>query len=205
MSGIAQELSTDDLVFVEADHAYYFRGTRIVSVTQAISAAGLIDSEWFTEYSRERGRAVHLATQFDDEGDLDPASLSPVIAPYFEAHRRFKRETGFVPQMIESRFCRVDQGYAGTFDRFGLMGGKRKAIVDYKTGPIAPWTRLQLAAYCASLPGAAGFERYAVRLCDDGTYKMKCFPISDFRQDLNDFLTTVRIAQLQEECGCQRY
>src|SRR3954452_7906298 len=75
--------------FDPCSHAYYFRGRRLISVTQAIQAAGLIRSEWYTEAARQRGRAVHLAIHFDAQRDLDESSVSPLVRPYLEAARSF--------------------------------------------------------------------------------------------------------------------
>lgn len=195
-------LANPGLTFDAAQHRYAFNGATLVSVTQAIGAAGLIESEWYTDFARERGRLVHLATQFDDEGDLDEESLSPVIRPYVEAYRKFKAECRFVPQLIESRFGIIDCAYAGTVDRVGLLDG-RKAVLDLKSGEICPWIRLQLAGYANSLPNGAIYERYGVQLKSDGTYKLVSFPVRDFRRDLSDFLVCVRTHQLQEEMGCR--
>jgi hypothetical protein len=193
------------LTFDESTHTYYWNGVPIISVTQAIKAAGLIDPTWYTDFSRERGRMVHLATQFDDEGDLDEDTLSPIIKPYVLAARRFREDTGFIPQMIEARICVLDHGYAGTLDRYGLMAGKRKALVDYKTGVVQDWTRMQTAAYSNALPNGASFERYGVQLKQDGTYKMISFPVRDYRNDFNDFKACLRVSQMQQqEALCQR-
>lgn len=198
-------LTTPELLtFDEQSHTYRYQGVEVVSVTQAIKAAGLIEDGYYTEYSRQRGTAVHFATQLDDEGDLDEDSLDPAITPYVEAARKFRRDTGFVPELIESRFCLIQLGYAGMLDRYGHMG-KTKVVLDYKTGPVRPWTRLQLGAYGNSMPNGASIERYAVQLKDDGDYKITRYPVSEFRQDLNDFLACVRVAQLQREMrkSCQ--
>jgi hypothetical protein len=194
-------LATPELLtFDDATHAYAFNGVPVPSVTQIIAAAGLIDSDWFTEYARQRGKAVHFATQLDDEGDLDEASVAPEILPYVEAHRKFKAETGFVPEMIESRICLPQLGYAGTPDRYGKIG-KHKTMVDYKTGQIYPWVKLQLAAYANGLPNGTSIQRMAVRLKNDGTYRIVSYPITDFARDLADFLACVRVYQLRQEAG----
>lgn len=186
------------LTLDEVTHSYAYQGVRVISVTQALTACHLIDNEWFTDYARQRGKAVHLGTQLDDEGDLDEASLAPEILPYVEAHRRFKADTGFVPEMIESRICLPRLGYAGTLDRYGTIG-KQKTIVDYKTGEIYPWVRLQLAGYANGLTYPAAIQRLAVRLKNDGTYRVVSYPILDFARDLADFLACVRVSQMQQE------
>jgi len=188
------------LTFDEATHAYAFNGVPVPSVTQILKAAALINDEWFTEYARQRGKAVHFATQLDDEGDLDESSIAPEILPYVEAHRKFKADTGFVPEMIESRICLPQLGYAGMLDLYGKIG-RQKTIIDYKTGEIYPWVRLQLAAYTQGLTNPAAIQRMAVRLKNDGTYRIVSYPITDFARDLADFLACVRVYQLRQEAG----
>jgi hypothetical protein len=183
-------------------HSYRFHGRRLISVTQAIQAAGLIRSEWYTEAARQRGRAVHLAVHFDAERDLEESSVSPLIRPYLEAARNFKRETGFVTELTEARVWAIDLGYAGTLDHLGWIQSRQRVLVDWKTGPVPEWARLQMAGYANGFPNGAGFLRYAVQLKPDGAYKIASFEPHEFRRDLADFLACVRVAQLQEEQAC---
>jgi hypothetical protein len=187
------------VTFDASTHTYRFRGTRLISVTQAIQAAGLIHAEWYTEAARQRGRAVHLAVHFDAERDLNERSVSPLIRPYLEAARSFKRDTGFVTELTEARVWAMDLGYAGTMDHLGLMQGNHRVLVDWKTGVVPEWARLQTAGYASAFPNAAKFLRYAVQLKPDGAYKITSFEPQEFRRDLTDFLACVRVAQLQEE------
>jgi len=194
----AEDCSTA-VTFDPATHCYRFRGTRLISVTQAIQAAGLIDTEWYTEAARQRSRAVHLAVHFDAEGDLDESSVSPLIRPYLEAARSFKRDTRFVTELTEARVWALDAGYAGTIDHLGCIAKNQRVLVDWKTGLIPEWARLQTAGYAHTFPNGAGFIRYAVQLKPDGGYKITSFEPQAFRRDLADFLSCVRVARLQEE------
>ena len=187
------------VTFDASSHAYRFHGRRLISVTQAIQAAGLIRSEWYTEAARQRGRAVHLAVHFDAERDLDESSISLLIRPYLEAARKFKRDTHFVTELTEARVWAIDLGYAGTLDHLGLVGKKQRVLVDWKTGTVPEWARLQTAGYANAFPNGAGFLRYAVQLQADGGYRITSFEPQEFRRDLTDFLACVRVAQLQEE------
>jgi hypothetical protein len=191
--------SPSPVTFDASSHVYRFHGRRLMSVTQAIQAAGLIRSEWYTEASRQRGRAVHLAVHFDAERDLDESSVSSLIRPYLEAARTFKRDTNFVTELTEARVWAIDLGYAGTLDHLGLIGKKQRVLVDWKTGTVPEWARLQTAGYANAFPNGAGFLRYAVQLKPDGAYQITSFEPQEFRRDLTDFLACVRVAQLQEE------
>jgi hypothetical protein len=191
--------SPSPVTFDASSHVYRFHGRRLISVTQAIQAAGLIRSEWYTEAARQRGRTVHLAVHFDAERDLDESSISPLIRPYLEAARKFKRDTHFVTELTEARVWAIDLGYAGTLDHLGWIGKKQRVLVDWKTGTVPEWARLQTAGYANAFPNGAGFLRYAVQLQADGGYRITSFEPQEFRRDLTDFLACVRVAQLQEE------
>ena len=165
-----------NLTFDPESHVYRFNGRKVPSVTEILRAEGFIDTAWFTDYGRQRGKLAHLAIHLLDEGELDEESLDPVLSPYVEAWKRFKADTGV--RVIESEApCADPLGrYAGTPDKIVVMDGKQVCL-DIKTGTVQPWTRLQLCAYCE----AKGiYRRSAVGLHDDGTYKLH--PYTD-RQD----------------------
>jgi hypothetical protein len=195
----AAEHCSTAVTFDPSTHCYRFHGRRLISVTQAIQAAGLIDTEWYTEAARQRGRAVHLAVHFDAEGDLEERSVSPLIRRYLEAARSFKRDTHFVTELTEARVWALDLAYAGTIDHLGWIGKKQRVLVDWKTGRVPEWARLQTAGYAHTFPNGAGFLRYGVQLKPDGRYKITTFEPQEFRRDLADFLACVRVAQLQDE------
>ena len=118
--------------FDEAEHAYYYDGVRLDSVTQILQAEGFIDTRFYDEYSRERGRLVHLACHYDDLGELDDDSLDPLIAPYVMAWRKFRMESGFVVESTETPLISTKHKYAGTPDARGRFpkGALRRAAVE---------------------------------------------------------------------------
>jgi hypothetical protein len=158
------------LAFDASAHRYTHNGRPLLSVTQVITEAGLIDAAWFTDEARDRGSYVHEAIALG--ADLDLETLDDRLRPYLEAHRTFVRDTGFVAELVEHRVCDPVLGYAGTLDAFGAMGAIR-AIVDYKTGPAPAWGGLQLAAYLRCLPSRYGVRRYSVELRADASYRLQ--------------------------------
>jgi hypothetical protein len=186
--------------FDRAQHRYTWNGAPLISVTQAIKGAGLIDCRWFTDEARERGRLVHMAVQFDAECDLDESSVDPSIWPYVEAARKFRTETGYVAESNEQQIWAPEAGYAGTLDGHGRIK-IQKIIVDYKSGTVQPWVALQLCAYANKIEGGGGCLRWGVELKADGTYKITAFQPKDYRRDLSDFLSCVRVCQIQQERG----
>ncbi len=174
------------LSFDPETHVYKFNGRVVPSVTEILRAENFIDTTFFTDYGRQRGKLAHLAIHLLDMGELDEESLDPVLSPYVEAWKRFRADTDIT--IIESEVPILDplKRYAGTPDKIVMLDGKQTCI-DMKTGTVSPWTRLQLCAYCE----AKGiYRRAAVQLNDDGTYKM--FAYSD-RQDFAVWNATLAV------------
>ncbi len=105
--------------FQEDGHRYTLNGVSLESVTGILMSEGFIDAQFYTEYGRTRGSYVHKARHLDDTGDLDETTIDPVIAPYLEAWRRFKRESGFVVDQSEVPLANALYKYAGRPDVIG--------------------------------------------------------------------------------------
>lgn len=172
-----------DLVFEKESHSYFVKGKNIASVTQVIQKAGLIDTQWFTDFARDRGSAVHEAIHLDIHNNLFYDGLHEVIKPYVDAWLKFKKDTRAVPIL---RLCEKPQynpiyGYVGTPDYVGTLNS-RYVLIDYKTG-ASPVAHIQTAAY-SRFPEIMPYmpERYSLRLFNDGKYKL--IP----HKDENDFL-----------------
>lgn len=162
-----------ELVLNPASHTYTRGGIVVPGISEILKSVGMVDDRWFTEYSRDRGTGAHLACQFYDEGDLDESSVDPAIRPYLEAWKKFRTESGFIPELIEKKLYHSGYCYAGTEDRYGLFNASRD-VVEIKTGMISAVTGLQLAAQELLLRDN-GFEvhrRFAVQIKADGKYKL---------------------------------
>lgn len=174
-------LITPQLTFEPLEHVYTLDGRKLPSVTHILSKLGLIEEEWFTEESRNRGTAVHEAIHYLNEDDLDWSSIRPDYLGYIEAYERFCKESGFEPLGAEWLLAHKKLHYAGALDAFGLMVGE-KLVIDYKTGGPAPWHCFQGAGYIELLRDNAGElgltdedipERALVcHLRKDGNYKL---------------------------------
>ena len=183
------------LEFRKDDHVYLLDGHVIPHVTQVTdtlcSYAGV---PWAVlERKREIGEAVHYATELDDAGDLDDASLPEEIRGYVEGWRRFKRETRFTACIAEMRVHSARYRFAGTLDRIGyferLKRVKRSSfcLLDLKTTyDILPAVGPQVSAYAQawneSVPASSRVDkRFAVQLLPAGTYKLhECADASDW-------------------------
>lgn len=175
---------SDELTFDPVEHRYTIGDRVLPSVTQITgtiaSLAGIPAA--VLEAKRDLGTAVHLATQYYDEGDLDRDSLPTEVLPYLDAYIRFREETGFTPTHIEQRVHHLAFGYAGTFDRIGTFDhlkrvhARAECLVDLKaTYRIAPVYGIQTALYAAAAMPDRKLLRFALQLKPDRTYRLKEF------------------------------
>jgi len=165
----------------------------LLSVTQIIKEAGLIDTQWFTEHGRERGSAIHKACQYLDEGTLDLASLDPAIEGYVRAYDNWRRASHVEGvEYIECPLADPLGRYRGTPDR--VLVARPRVVVDIKTGGYQPWVALQLAAYVNMLPDPYSYRRMALHLTVNGDYSVTEFPKAKYANDLNVFLSCLNIA-----------
>lgn len=182
--------------FDSESHIYKLEGTPIPSVTQVLAEAGLVDSRWFSEFSRWRGSAVHLACWFDDQNDLDESTVEPGLMGYVDAYRLFRDEYKFRPSTIEEPRYHPTFRFAGTVDRTGTIQDSAKlTILDLKSGVPLPVYRVQLAAYALLVDPLKPFEceRMALYLGKDGKYKAVPHPTAQFHQDQSIFLSALSV------------
>jgi hypothetical protein len=189
-----------DLEFDPATHTYRRHGQRLISVTQALKAGGLIDDSFYTEEARLRGQHVHEAAHFFDDDDLDMGSVRPEIRGYLDAYISFRNQTGFYPILSEQRLFH-SAGFAGTLDRVGWLND-RLIHLDLKTGSLPDWAGPQTAGYDLALneridtgdiPLPARPEaRFALQLSEDGKFKL--WPLQG-HDDVAVFLAALKLAQ----------
>jgi len=56
----------------------------VPSVTQVLTRAGMIDTQWFTPEAAERGTNVAKMTEFFDDGELDTETLPEYLVPFLD-------------------------------------------------------------------------------------------------------------------------
>lgn len=177
-------LTVQRVIFDESTHTY--DDGRLPSVTEVCRI--LHNSNHYTEEARTRGKAVHMACHFLDDGDLDLDSLAPEIAGYVAAYQKVMDDTGFKWVAIETPMCDLRRTYAGTPDRIS-----RWEVVDLKTGAFEDWHPIQLVGYNNMLPNPWSYRRLAVYLSEDGTYSLREFPKTDYARDLAVFQSALNI------------
>lgn len=186
---------TEPLLKFEAEtHTYTVDGEVLPSVTQILKAARLIDYSMIPQdilqAAAERGTRVHKALENLDNGRIEPNNVDPDIAGYVEAGLRFYREAEFECTLVEYRNWHKNWRYAGTLDRIGLMAGCQ-TILDFKTGLLLPGHGLQLAGYLEMLPEPRRYRRIALKLSEDGSYRIQEYPAAEYRRDIRTFLSAL--------------
>lgn len=171
-------------LILDGGHRYWREGRRVPGVTEILDGIGLIDTRWFTQFSRDRGSAVHAAVHFHLEKDLDWRTVDDRIKGYVEAAITFLDDSKFQTVAVEQRvFCPSPTAFAGTLDVAGVMAG-RESVCDWKSGASTDVHGLQLAAYDLALGGKRR-RRIGVQLRENGTYKKRDY---DDRRDYDRFL-----------------
>jgi hypothetical protein len=184
------------LRFDPVSHRYWLGAREVLSVTQILREAGLVDATWFTDAARLRGTLLHRATEAVDHGEA-VTTLTAALEPYLAAYAAFVRDARPVWQGIEQPIADGALGYAGTVDRWGTLSGD-PAVVELKTGTVPAWTPLQLVAYGRlelGEPRVARRRRLALQLLPTGRYAIREYPLVNFGRDERVFLAALAVAQ----------
>lgn len=169
-----------ELAFDPDTHSYTVDGVALPSVTQVL--APLYDFRYVDrdvlKAAADFGTAVHRMCELHDVDDLVEDSVDPALEPYLVAWQRFLRETRAEVLQVEQRYHHPLLRFAGTLDRLLKIDGA-PVLVDIKTvSSLSAAVGVQLAAYehlLAENTPHQGVRRAAVRLCGDGTYRLKFF------------------------------
>ncbi len=140
------------------------RRTDLPHVTDMLSRVGLTDFQWAREYDLVRGSAMHAATQYLDEGDLDWRSVDPVLLGRLRSYQRFKDELDPTILAVEEEVVNETFRYCGRIDRRLIIRG-REGILDIKGPARAPWQALQVCLYARCYPRP--MARWTLHLSDD--------------------------------------
>lgn len=198
--------------FDPVKHEYRRNGVLIPSVTQVLARAGICDFSFVDEetriHSMNRGKSVHWMLQLEDEGSLNYREVPKGLRGYRKAYLTWKRRSEFHAIWIEYGFV-SDFGYAGTMDRAGsfpastMYSKGSSAVLDFKTGAIPDWSRLQLCAYSLAVDPrpaiARTIRRIALSLRPDGTYTVKEYPLCTWDLDCAEFMRALK--KVEEQNG----
>ena len=177
-------------------------GERLISVTEVLKLAGLVDlsgiPEATLERARERGVDVHSWVEGMALGLIDDESPPENIAGYVAGYRRFLAETGFAATSAERTVIHPTYRYAGRIDLLGTIKGNAWLFDLKATAAIPAESKLQTAGYRMAYvndPNSgqpASPRRAVLHLRPDGTYVND--EHKDHRNDEHDFLAALRVA-----------
>lgn len=192
------------LTFDEAEHRYWWDGKPVPNVTGILAPESPYKDmdPAMLDIARQKGQHVHRMIELDVRGTLDESTLPDWMRPALVEWRRFVSDTRFVMNASELRVFHPTFRYAGTLDLMGTFFGHDPVLIDLKRSflgghVIGLQTAAYLEAYHASLPREersqkreAATKRYALRLREDGRYKLEQF---DDPLDRTDFLAALAL------------
>lgn len=213
----------DGLTFEEKDHVYRLKGDRLISLTQLLDAAGLIDYSHIDpvvlKNKAEFGTKVHEYTKWMDQGELDPPDIEqlkahPKYGPRITGWLQFREDFHFNPDL---NWCEVPCAvkvngmlYGMTVDRFGVLGTLEEikaekgswAVVEIKTcADKEPSHRIQTAGQAIPFKGdgSVPVKRMAVYLLDkaNGSGKFYAVEPHEDRGDEKIFLAALMLSQFR--------
>lgn len=206
------QIATPGLTFDEVTHRYVLDGAELPSVTQILRANSLggdfghVRAEAL-EHARQRGTAVHAATHYLDEGDLDESTVDAEVKPYVEAWQAFKAERKVEILALEQRVACPVHRFAGTIDRVARVPGIRGHIIlDIKTGAVGG-ANYQTAAYAILaqhlkplVTSSFLLDRWAVQLHPERTVPYTIHQYRD-RRDRDVFLAALTLTHERARLG----
>jgi hypothetical protein len=136
--------TTEGLEFDELNHTFTANGQTLPSVTQVLRANGMTP-EFYTRidpWYLERGKLIHLATEYDDRGTLDEDTVDEVVRPYLDAYRTFRADYRGQITGIEKRMWHPQLGYAGIIDR--TITGRICYSLHLKPGKQVPYKLIEV-------------------------------------------------------------
>ena len=178
------------VLFDESTHTYSDEIGVVKSVTQILRDCGIGGAysgvpQHILDAKAAIGTNVHSLTHFYDEDDLDESAIDSKCLPYLNAYIKFRKDTGFVPRLIEERYISELSGmrYGATIDREGDLDGE-PTVIDLKCScdeQRLSWGT-QLAGYEAAQYVMDGIHRNIaiVQLKPNGRYKIFEYPLSDY-------------------------
>lgn len=179
-----------DIIFKEETHQYFVDGVERPSVTTIIHNIIPIYDKSFKKIHSDRGKAVHLACQYLEEGTLDWKSVHPIVLPYVKAWEKFLLETKCRSLSMEKLVYNPKLLYTGTLDREVELFGKH-GVLDIKSGNYITGD-IQTAGYDLALAPEEKYGRYGTRwvvsLNNKGKYKL--IPFAN-KEDYDNFRNIV--------------
>jgi hypothetical protein len=208
-------------VTCDENHVYWTEnGIRVLGLTEVIRLGILredpVEQQKFQSGPAQpylaRGRRVHAATHYADEGDLARESVHPQEMGYLESWEKLRTQFEFEIVLAEKILYDHLFGFACRPDRIAfrkVRGHKQWLVPDLKTGSVPWWGKYQTAAQWhawltqADAPeelvgGRGNFaERMCVQLDKDGACgKLVPYPMAEYTRDLGEFCAALQLVRL---------
>lgn len=170
----------------DLEHAYFYQGAQVPSITQMLLKTGWINDEWFTEESSERGQAVHKETAQYDLGAISIEHWLSLYRGYLLAHIECMNRLRPTFLGIEQPGVHPGYKFGGRPDRV-LKVFRQLTIHEIKSGGIEKSHQIQTALQAIlesqryGLPPEA-WQRQAEYLKPNGRYDLRP------HKDARDFL-----------------
>lgn|SRR3990167_181921 len=178
------------LVIDREKHEYHVDGRKVLSITDCMKSAGLIDNVYADDYTLWVGTATHRAIELHINGTLNYAVLDPELIPRVEAWDEFIKHTGFRPLATEKAFYNFNLRVAGTLDVYGVFPDDKEGIIEIKSGDVSRWAGIQTAGQDI-LMGGKQRQRFGIKIPKIGKPSVKPFTDPD---DYAVFRAAVTIA-----------
>ncbi len=160
-------------------------------MTQVLDEAGLIDKSWYTPGSATKGQYVHETCELYDRGELDEKSLDPILAPYLDAWKAFRKQMPVTFAIIEEPLYSLEHGFGGKVDR-GWFENSKGVVGDIKSGAVPDWVIVQLAGYAILFPALTGM---AIQLKDNGKFSLQPFGLMEMARSRCRFMEALTICK----------
>jgi len=194
-------------------HDYYDAGKSwIPSCTQILKLQGLTSYEGIApevlEEASRRGTEVHELTDAYDrfDGDIDPAWITPTAEPYFNAYRRFLKETGFVSDKAWIERSMVTKIYGMALgikpDRRGRIDGTDCVLEIKCTASEQKSWAFQTASQEMAILNTqrcGAMRRHALWLRKNGTYRL--IPYTNHHYDASQFIAALSNVYARLDAG----
>lgn len=144
---------TGDLQFDPASHSFTWKGNPVPGVSQVLRDMGL-QTTWYKNdpIYRERGSAVHVASDLLDSGEFTEDGTHPDLLGYTRGYAKFLADTGFKAERSEVAVYSLSCKVAGIPDKWGPIPSGKRWLLDIKSGKTAPkGVQIQLGMYRLAL------------------------------------------------------
>lgn len=209
---MTNKITTHKLKFDKEKHEYSVGNKKVLSVTTVLPdiPEHLIYKQFFID-ATHRGTRVHEHVDTINKyyikknkilsSDLCSNCLE-TDKPYVNSYIKFLK--AHRPEMLlsEKKMFHTELFYAGTVDLVAVIKGKL-SILDVKTTTkIAPYAKLQLAAYVYMYnfcyPERKAFNRYIIHL-QEKNYRLVPYTVKTLEDDFEIFQCKLKSAQWDAE------